>query len=48
MIVPYSTYLAPVSTLPIAALADALVVAGRSDPERCWHRDRALPQNSSP
>ncbi len=47
MIVPYSTYLAPVSTLP-TRLRDVLVVAGRSDPERCWDRNWVLPETPRP
>ncbi|HEX3422042.1 MAG TPA: hypothetical protein VHS33_01380 [Sphingomicrobium sp.] len=45
MIVPYSTYLAPVSTLP-TRLRDVPVVAGRSDPERCWDRKWVVPEAS--
>ena len=43
MIVPYSTYLAPVSTLP-AALREIPVAAGQNDPDRCWERPWAVPQ----
>jgi hypothetical protein len=43
MIAPYSTYLAPVSTLP-AGLRNLPVVAGRSDPDRCWERPWTLPE----
>jgi uncharacterized membrane protein len=43
MIVPYSTYLAPVSTLP-AGLRQIAVVAGRSDPENCWDHKWVVPE----
>jgi hypothetical protein len=43
MIVPYSTYLAPVSTLP-AGLRNVAVVAGRSDPEKCWDHKWVVPE----
>ena len=42
MIVPYSSYLAPVSMLP-AVLRNIPVVAGRSDPDECWDRKWVLP-----
>jgi hypothetical protein len=42
MIVPYATYLAPVSTLP-GELRHLPVVAGRSDPEKCWDRTWVVP-----
>jgi hypothetical protein len=35
MIVPYSTYLAPVSALP-PQLRDVPVTTGASDPAKCW------------
>lgn len=47
MIVPYSTYLAPVSALP-AALRHLPVVAGRSDPEKCWDRKWVVPEAPRP
>ena len=43
MIVPYSTYLAPVSKLP-ASMRGVPVVAGRSDPRKCWDRKWVVPQ----
>lgn len=42
MIVPYSTYLAPVSTLP-PGLRNVPVVAGRLDPAKCWDHEWVLP-----
>lgn len=42
MIVPYSSYLAPVSMLP-TVLRNIPVVAGRSDPDECWDRKWVLP-----
>ncbi|HEV8408777.1 MAG TPA: hypothetical protein VGQ34_12680 [Sphingomicrobium sp.] len=47
MIVPYSTYLAPVSTLP-ARLRHVPVVAGRSDPQTCWDHKWAVPEAPQP
>jgi hypothetical protein len=47
MIVPYSTYLAPVSTLP-AGLHQIPVVAGRSDPQICWDHKWVVPQAPRP
>lgn len=47
MIVPYSTYLAPVSTLP-PRLRNVPVVAGRSDPARCWDRKWLVPEAPHP
>lgn len=43
MIVPYSAYLAPVTTLPIG-LRHLPAVAGGSDPDKCWDRNWALPE----
>ena len=43
MIVPYSTYLAPVSALP-SGLRNVPAVAGRGDPDKCWIREWDLPQ----
>lgn len=43
MIVPYSTYLAPVSMLP-PQLRDVPVTAGGSEPKQCWERGWDLPQ----
>jgi hypothetical protein len=42
-IAPYSTYLAPVAALP-SGLSRIPVVAGRSDPEKCWDENWAIPQ----
>ena len=47
MIVPYSTYLAPVSTLPLD-LRNVPVVAGRSDPSKCWDERWVLPEAPRP
>jgi hypothetical protein len=47
IIVPYSTYLAPVSTLP-AVLRDVPVTAGRSDPGKCWDRKWVIPEPPAP
>ena len=47
MIVPYSTYLAPVSTLP-AALRHLPAVAGRFDPEKCWDHKWVVPEAPNP
>ena len=41
-VVPFATYLAPVSNLP-AALRHVPVTAGRSDPKACWDRKWATP-----
>lgn len=43
MIVPYSVYLATVSKLP-PTLRHVPMVAGGSDPEKCWDRAWVLPQ----
>lgn len=43
MIVPYSTYLAPVSELP-PRIPHPPVLAGRSDPDRCWGREWPIPE----
>lgn len=43
MIVPYASYLAPVSNLP-AALRDVPVTAGRGDPPKCWRVAWVLPK----
>jgi hypothetical protein len=42
MVVPFATYLAPVSKLP-ASLRDVPVTAGKSDPEKCWDRKWVVP-----
>ena len=44
MIVPYATYLAPVSMLP-AALGHVPVTAGAADPDRCWERNWETPNH---
>lgn len=41
-VVPFATYLAPVSKLP-AALRNVPVTAGKSDPEKCWDRKWVTP-----
>ena len=41
-IVPYATYLAPLSKLP-APLSKVPVTAGLSDPDRCWDRKWLVP-----
>lgn len=46
-IVPFFTYLAPVSTLPVM-LRDVPVTAGRSDPEACWDRKWVTPESPKP
>jgi hypothetical protein len=45
MIVPYSSYLAPVAMLP-SPLRQVPVTAGRSDPDKCWQRRWVLPEGS--
>ena len=47
MIVPYSTYLAPVSALP-PDLRHVPVVAGRSDPSKCWDHKWVVPEAPGP
>ena len=47
MIVPYSTYLAPVSTLP-AGMRHLPAVAGRSDPQKCWDHKWVVPEGPHP
>jgi hypothetical protein len=47
MIVPYSTYLAPVSALP-PQLRQLPVTAGRSDPEKCWDHKWVVPDVPRP
>src|SRR5206468_2185555 len=42
MVVPYATYLAPVSKLP-PGLQGIPVTAGRSDPDECWDRKWVVP-----
>ena len=45
IIVPFATYLAPVSELPVW-LRDLPVTAGKSDPAKCWDRKWAVPSNA--
>jgi hypothetical protein len=42
IVAPYATYLAPVATLP-PSLRTLPVVAGRSDPGKCWDRKWVTP-----
>lgn len=47
MIVPYSTYLAPMSALP-PDLRNVRAVAGRSDPKTCWDHKWVVPEAPRP